>query len=51
MSKGLYDFIHLWIFFKKRVLKYSGLVFTSFERLIIPSILRKKRLQTFKGEV
>lgn len=50
MSKVLYEFIHLWIFLK-RVLKYSDLVFTSFERLIIPSILRKKRLQTFKGEV
>jgi hypothetical protein len=37
-------------FFKKKVLKYSHLTFTYFERLILPSVL-KKDLKRLKGEV
>ena len=35
-----YDFIHLW--FKQKGLRYLDLIFDFFERLILPSILRKK---------
>lgn len=43
-----YDFIHLW--FKQKGLRYLDLTFDFFERLILPSVLRKFFIQKV-GEV